>query len=591
MSTVLDKTLIHPTWALSSERLRRMVELRYGIDFTSFKLSTLAPDEGWGGWYNPLSCRAAFSYKVLDNPLLPMPLGPVTELSVQLQEPALFGALAVAFCPQVWSPWRATINTEDTDSADDARFTVATLLDQPRAEMMEVRHRPVNRLLMQALHTHSTNYRYTATAHDAILLLVGIYTRIRCGLIKGERLTMLEDFVRGGVESELGDDTTATLLSIAEKALHVDGDDAETMLRLADEWINVVDSLDTTDINLFFFINLVQKDLESMTRKDVKALRVLHPPAVTFNQYTMAPRSPKEWAQHLDQVEGDGDDDEDLDFSDLDGPDDDDIDNDDPTVEVEGQAIGVPQSRWIEYRDPSDKERADAVALSRKLRELRYRAPSTTRVRSQIPHGRMNTRQLVQMTAQRTQGTRITAAPWEEKQYIQAEQPGLTCALVLDTSRSMDLHRHDLVSLNWVLAHATTAVGGTISTWGFGGDVFEVIRAGTRPRRVPEIVDSGAGSAGAARALAHAAADVDLANASGTRVAVVVTDASLGEEEIDNLSNVYTSLRDQGVHTILLHLNRLTKKQTVHGTEYVPVQWGSDLAPELSKKILDIYAP
>lgn len=229
--------------------------------------------------------------------------------------------------------------------------------------------------------------------------------------------------------------------------------------------------------------------------------------------------------------------------------------------------------------------------MTRQLRDLRYRQPRMVQAPSQIPRGRLDTRQLVQYTAQRTNGTTITATPWRREAREATDQPGLTCALVLDTSLSMGLFRDELLSLNWILAQATTAVGGTISTWGFGGDAFEVIRAGTQPRLVPTVVDTGATSEGSARALANAAADAQLHVAEGTRVAVVVTDAALDAQELVDLDAVFGSLRDTGVHTLLVRVGNQSMSAQTQQAEVVECRWGSDLAPTVTERIISAYAP
>lgn len=576
-------TKTHPTWRLAAASLRSLIAATYREHPAKIALGVTDLGMATQVRYNPADRRLVLGPDLFNDVDNPAPLGQPTELHYQLQQPRVFGAIAATFAPYQHSPWRQIV--ADGEAPDPEDYQAALLLDQIRAEVKEVERRPVSRLMMQAyLGSTLPPTLAPATAREAVEAVMGVLVRISTGVISGGDTAGLGRMLRRQIDSLAGEDIAGRLHALITRVLEADGTNPAEMLGLGHRWNELLaelpevddDALDMVDIQLWRGSEIIT---EAAT-KEVSLLQLKYPAPIRPPARRLAPETPQEWAAALAEEAEEGGDGEDGAEGDENAPLDDDLTS----------MIAIPQSRWISYREPTDAERRELIEMSRQLQELRYRQPRITHVPSQIPRGRLNTRQLVQHTAQRTNGTMITATPWQRETHMATDQPGLTCALVLDTSLSMGLFRNELLSLNWKLAQATTAVGGTISTWGFGGDAFEIIRAGTQPRLVPTVADTGSTSQGSALALANAAADANLHMTSGTRVAVVVTDAALGAQELSDLDDVFGSLRRDGVHTLLLRVGSQAKGASTQEADIVDCRWGSDLAPTLIDHIVTVYA-
>lgn len=576
-------TKTHPTWRLAADSLRSHIAATYrehpakiALGVTDLGMTTQAR-------YNEADGRLVLGPALFNGVDNPAPLGQPTELHYQLQQPRVFGAIAATFAPYQHSPWRQIVAEGEAPDPED--YQAALLIDQIRAEVKEVERRPVSRLMMQAyLGSSLPPTPSPSTARAAVEAVMGVLVRISTGVVSGGDIVGLGPLLRRTIDSLVGENTAKRLQALIDRVLEADGGNPAEMLGLGRHWNELLAELPEADEDALSMVDLhlwrCGEIITAAANKEVSLLQLKYPAPIQPSARRLAPETPQEWATALaDEAEA-GEAGEDGGEGDDTAPLDDDLTS----------RIAIPQSRWISYREPTDDERRELIGMTRQLRDLRYRQPQIAHVPSQIPRGRLNTRQLVQHTAQRTKHTMITATPWERETRMATDQPGLTCALVLDTSLSMGVFRDELLSLNWKLAQATTAVGGTISTWGFGGDAFEIIRAGTQPRLVPTVVDSGATSQGSALALANAAADAKLHQADGTRVAVVVTDAALGEQEVTALDGVFGSLRKGGVHTVLLRVGSQAKDTAAQEAEIVDCRWGSDLAPTLVDRIVTAYA-
>lgn len=589
---------VHKAWSLTATQLRRLANSRYGTTLDEICL---------GYSHNRNNCieddnRLFINSPYLADPTLPPPMGPPTEPQYQLQQPALFGAITHLLGHHSHSPWREEVQ-QGSDPHPKHLFS-ALLLDEVRVEAAEVRKRPFNRILLASFATtqlRDDTRRYRSASFEHLLLsdfILGFYGRVKAGILRiGSHRRSLRD-ARETLVDFLGEDTTARAEAIIDNLLNASGANPAEMLALGQQWMTLVDSIDFDDLDwsdlqimLYSMVRHAQQHVDS----DVKTLQIIYPPSVLPLPKKRAPQNAIEWASEL--ADGGDDDDNEADRRDAAGDDTDaesgemdDNDDEDEDGATFAAGLGIPHSRYIDYRHPTQKENARAVAMATTLKKLRYRGPNVSRRGVQTPGGRLDTRQLVQMTAQRMRGTTITATPWQRNYTTPNEQPGLTCALVLDTSASMATAQKAILSLNWVFSHATHSIGGTVSTWGFGGDAFEIIRAGTRPASVPTVKDTGAGSSGAALALANAAADAKLETATGARVAVVVTDAALDKGEDEKLDAVFATLRQKGVVTLLLQYGDYTSAQGITAAKIVQCGWFSDdLTRALETEILEAF--
>lgn len=568
---------IHPTWNLASISMRRMLAAHYGVQARRVAVSTMetqvvtvAPDDQ----------RLLIPRGLVIDPASPAPVGQIGEVQYQLQQPALFGAFASVFAPNIHSPWRETV--EAGDAPDPDHYAAALELDQIRAEITEAGTRKFSRILMHNYLNFQLAHQPEPTTAQAMVkdLMLQFYARSTGGVITGGETGNLPGLIAETITPLLGEPLWEKITSILATAMNASGNNPAEMLSLGAQWDQAMGEvaenanerwMENLGLRRWYYLQLVA----AATEKGISLLKLKYPPTATVRRPRAEPIGMQEWAHRLD---------------DGDTTDQDTTPGGAPTEEENtNPSLGLPDHRYIQYRKPTGKEKNTAVAVSRQLQRLRYRKPGSAPTPSQMPHGRLNTRQLVQFTAQRNAGTTVTAKPWSKPNYAPSEQPGLSCALVLDTSRSMAAFRRNLTSLNWVLAQATHTVGGTLSSWGFGGDAFDIVRSGTTPRLVPDVIDTGADSNGSAQALAHAALDAQLENTSGTRIAIVVTDAALPETETAALNAVFGSLKNTGVETILVHVGNSRADHGITNAHILECAWSEDLAPMLTSTITEIY--
>lgn len=587
--------MIHKAWSLAANKAKGFIADRFQYSLTTVHCGQQTPLEraSLGVENNELFITEPYVREIASPP----PIGQLVEPQYQLQQPALFGAFVFLFSPHLHSPWRSDV---------DASWEVLEL-DQLRAELIELDQHPFSKIVFNSFLAAHLKEKLESNSHlaeevlareFATSLLLDVYARLKLGTARVLRQRRTLRDLRWEVVEIFGENNVAAFEEMLGALVDADGNDAKPMLELGSQWQAISNSIDyemLDDVALYDLLSAYVDLIDDMAKEDVAALQIAHPPAITPLAVKKSPRTMQEWAQKL---AGEDNQDELDDAHNINGNDEETLPGgdevgEDGTDDASNAGLGIPAGRWIEYRKPTDVEQRQAIALSQTFKQLRYRRPYMARHGVQTPGGRLDTRQLVQMTAQRTRGTAITATPWQRQMAIPNEQPGITAALVLDTSASMATSRQAILSLNWVLSQAAHTVGGTVATWGFGGDIFELIRAGTQPAQVPIAVDTGAGSDGAALALARAADAAKLETCGGVRVAVVITDGSLdvpgSDEQSSSLESVFHQLQQAGVITLMLQVGGNTRN-VVKSAKIVDCGLvAQDMVQNLEKEILAAY--
>ncbi|MBM4568979.1 hypothetical protein GS489_00280 [Rhodococcus hoagii] len=212
-----------------------------------------------------------------------------------------------------------------------------------------------------------------------------------------------------------------------------------------------------------------------------------------------------------------------------------------------GQAgSGLPRHRMLRYTDPTDTERAARDQFAARLATASYRSPGMHPQAVAYPAGRLNTRELVRLSAQTHLGLQVTAKPWTRQAINPRARVHLTFAMVFDASLTMSPWANHAGPLGWAVASAVHQLGGSCTVRGFGGETFEVIRPGTAPAQVPRVVDSGSGSDGCDTALAQVIADSRILHRDGARVVVVLTDGKLPQQDAVGIDDAVDKLRAAG---------------------------------------------
>lgn len=112
-----------------------------------------------------------------------------------------------------------------------------------------------------------------------------------------------------------------------------------------------------------------------------------------------------------------------------------------------------------ERRPPTAEERALAVRMAKEVREARFRDRTHVKTLSETPPGRLQGREAVQRTAQRSLGMTPTARPFLSRRSRHTEYPPLSLGIMTDISGSMSSFWNFATAFSWASAQAVRDVG------------------------------------------------------------------------------------------------------------------------------------
>ena len=197
------------------------------------------------------------------------------------------------------------------------------------------------------------------------------------------------------------------------------------------------------------------------------------------------------------------------------------------TAKVFGRGTGpgsaYTSSSLQEERDPTAKERAAAVALSKALEKARYRDRVVVKRKSVVPPGRLAARAAIAAQEQRSRGAEVTAEPWARKQRFHTEDPELKIGVLVDISGSMSSAMEPMAATAWVLSEATRRVQGKCAMVYYGNDVFATLKPGQHMPKV-KVYDAPDGTEKFNDAFMALNGSLDLLGTTGARLLVVVSD-------------------------------------------------------------------
>lgn len=139
--------------------------------------------------------------------------------------------------------------------------------------------------------------------------------------------------------------------------------------------------------------------------------------------------------------------------------------------------------KWT-TRQPTSEELKAAASLGRHLQTMSYHAPDIVEIPSQLPPGRLRSRDAVRVSAERAQGRMSTASPWTKRKRRHSHQAPLTIGIATDVSGSMRWAEQFVASAAFVIGNAGTRISARTAAVTFGGKVEAVIRPGTPPADV-----------------------------------------------------------------------------------------------------------
>jgi hypothetical protein len=188
-----------------------------------------------------------------------------------------------------------------------------------------------------------------------------------------------------------------------------------------------------------------------------------------------------------------------------------------------GEGGGGTNSRLIEKRNPTSKERVAAVQIAKMLERAKYRERDLTEISSVTPPGRLRTRQIIQGKALKERGVNKPVEAWRRNVRKHTDDPTLTVGVMVDISGSMGDAMQPMATTAWVMSEAVRRVQGKTAMVYFGQDVFPTLKAG---QHLPEVQvytaqDSTEEFDKAFRALDGS---LNLLHGKGARLLVVVSD-------------------------------------------------------------------
>lgn len=174
-------------------------------------------------------------------------------------------------------------------------------------------------------------------------------------------------------------------------------------------------------------------------------------------------------------------------------------------------------------RPPRHDEQRAATDLARRIELFTYSAPDVTKVRSYVPPGRLNSREALRATAERSRGQMLTAKPWQAKKRRHTYNPPITVGLMTDISGSMGWARETVASTAYIFSKAMTRVSGRFAAVTFGDKAEAVVWPNEVLNEV-RVRDATGGTEQFDKGVAALDGVLKLTTGKGVRLLVVVSD-------------------------------------------------------------------
>jgi hypothetical protein len=428
----------------------------------------------------------------------------------RLRHPVLAGLVISALAPAIDSPWRSKVPSD----CDSRELAAAVMLDQIRVESGLATQDAVAQTVVRAAASKIVDLSGDRSLRDLITVLVGELLPRTDGLIfpMGAAQT-----ARPFVDSTIGRAGLRRFVTLWRKAFRLDRHDVVAWLMLGAQWVAAIDNctFDADRQSEPLIANAIREEIEAV------AVAARADAALMVDVFDNA--SDEDPSSFHDQMV-----------------------NRSPSNGIAGAGIGLPQHRNIRYSSPTADDIRARDEFRQHMLDAGHRSPGYTQVPVPYPSGRLHSRDLVRRSAQTSLGLQVTAMPWRRNQPSPRVSVKLTFAMVIDTSLTMSSWANHAAPLGWAIASGVHELGGTCAVWGFGGEPFQVLKAGTAPKSVPTVADSGSGSDGCGEALDHASAEAGLFDRDGARIAVVLTDGKLPRQDWESIAGAVDRLRRCG---------------------------------------------
>lgn len=489
-----------PGWASLSEHFTQLAEARSPRDDLNV---ICAPEAALGhpGYYMAATARIALNGEIL----------PDSPDRLDTDNPDHFKALASLQGVFVHELGHAVHSDSMKDAIDGKESAGATLLEEIRMEARAIEDRPKDATWIRAAAQElilkgEAGQSAPQTKAQAVQLSVLTEGRVKAGSLKEDDVKGISD----ALESILDQDERKELEEILQGAVDTEDGQIEEMTDLARRLRELAGEPEGWSIAPGE--NGAGEDGESPTLSPEQA------EALKEAAKAAADNAASEAATELiHDAEGSQVDKalDKVEESDDNGSDD----------EKRG-GLGAPSgdSMHASLRDPDLKEKQARNRLSQLLRRARFRDRDRIRVPSNLPPGRLRTREAMRGSAEKAMGRMPSAKPWKKIKRKRVEQPKLRVGLVVDVSGSMGGVIPTVSSTMWVVANAVHDVGGRAAGYSFGDSWNVVVEAQKPPRQVTSF-GQGGGTMNPGYAIQQAERDLDF-DLPGPRVLVIVSDGA-----------------------------------------------------------------
>jgi hypothetical protein len=204
----------------------------------------------------------------------------------------------------------------------------------------------------------------------------------------------------------------------------------------------------------------------------------------------------------------------------------------------------------VQWRQPTDRERAAGVNMSRLLEKVIYSDRRVAKVRQVQPGGRMYGRGQVQRVAEKRAKQQPHAAGWVVKKRTHTDEPKINVGVMLDVSGSMGAQARLAGSLFYALGNAVERVGGDFAGTLFGFEVFGLVEPGERITLAPQISAS-CGTEAFGDGFAALDGVLDLISTDGLRVLILLSDGVfVNREDAALADSIIPMLVAEGVYVL-----------------------------------------
>lgn len=203
-------------------------------------------------------------------------------------------------------------------------------------------------------------------------------------------------------------------------------------------------------------------------------------------------------------------------------------------------------SRVQERRKPTGSERASAVSLAKSLEKAKYRERSVHTRKTNLPMGKLSTRNAIQNRAMESMGLRGELPAWKQKVRKHTDDPTLKLGVMVDISGSMSSAMEAMGQTAWIMSEAGRRIQAETAMVYFGSGVFPTLRKGQRLDEV-SIYTAPDGTEKFDEAWQALDGELELTFGSGVRMVVIVSDGQFTGKESENAVRMLNECKRNGV--------------------------------------------